>query len=107
MGKTQNQFNLQIISLYGEINALSLPQLDMSIGSSHHRNFVIDLRDVLKLDSAGMAWIVKIFKAARKLGGQAILVWSQNDAANRMIHLTQFDKIFTMADDVETAIALL
>lgn len=69
-------------------------------------NLVIDLSSVPFLDSAGMAVLVSVLKRTRQAGGDVKLIWPQEDAARRILHLTKFDRVFDMADSPEQAVKL-
>ena len=64
---------------------------------------VIDLTDVPFLDSAGMAVLVTALKRARAAGGDLRLVWPKHEAARRILHLTKFDRVFTIAQTAAEA----
>ncbi|RME11520.1 MAG: anti-sigma factor antagonist [Ardenticatenia bacterium] len=66
--------------------------------------FVLDLRDVPFMDSAGMAVIVSLLKRAREKGGDVKLVWPHHEAARRILHLTKFDRVFDIAETPEEAL---
>lgn len=66
-------------------------------------NFIIDLSNVLFLDSAGMAVLINLLKQSRQLGGNVTLVWPQEPAVRRTLSLTRFDHVFDMVDSVEAA----
>jgi anti-anti-sigma factor len=60
--------------------------------------FIVDLSDVTFLDSAGMAALVSLLKQARSNGGDVSLVWPKLEAAQRILRLTKFDRVFTMLE---------
>ncbi len=66
---------------------------------------VIDLGNVPFLDSAGMAVLVSALKRARQANGDVKLVWPKEEAARRILRLTRFDRVFSMADTAEAAIS--
>lgn len=69
------------------------------------RRFVLDLSLVPFLDSAGMATLVHLLKRARQLGGDVRLVWPAEEAARRILRLTKFDRVFTIAESAEDALS--
>lgn len=69
-------------------------------GATH---FVCDLTNVTFLDSAGMAVLVSLLKRARQAGGDVKLVKSAYEAAQRILHLTKFDRVFEIVDRREDA----
>jgi anti-anti-sigma factor len=66
---------------------------------------VVDLSAVPFIDSAGMAVLVSLLKKARIAAGEVILVWPSEEAARRILRLTKFDRVFPMADDVQSALS--
>ena len=107
MVKVNNLNKTQVISLSGVVNALTIPAIAGQVISYDMKNVIFNLSDVHQLDSAGIAWIVRILKQVRDYGGKAIMIWSKSDAANRIIRFTQFDKIFPVVNDIDTAIQLV
>lgn len=89
------------------IDAFSAPDLRAALDrqlAEGTRRFVLDLTDVPFIDSAGMAVLVSLLKRSRELGGDVRLVWPAEEAARRIIKLTKFDRVFTMAGTVEAAL---
>ena len=92
---------IQVITLNERLDAFSAPDLRGQIerlldqGVNH---FVIDLSHVPFFDSAAMAVFVSALKRARQAGGDVKLVWPQEEAARRIIHLTKFDRVFDLTD---------
>lgn len=68
------------------------------------KDFVLDLSAVPFIDSSGMAVLVSLLKRARQAGGDVKLVWPREEAAQRILKLTKFDRVFEMVDDVPTAL---
>ena len=66
--------------------------------------FVVDLSRTPFLDSAGMAALVSLLKNARQIGGDVKLVWPTEEAAQRTLRLTKFDRVFEMADTADLAL---
>jgi anti-sigma B factor antagonist len=89
------------------IDAFSAPTLRAALDqqlAGGARRFVLDLSGVPFIDSAGMAVMVSLLKRARELGGDVRLVWPSEEAARRIIKLTKFDRVFTMAESAEVAL---
>jgi anti-sigma B factor antagonist len=78
-------------------------QLDALFGDGVPR-IVIDLSAVPFLDSAGMAVLVRALKGANQQQGNVVLVWPAEEAARRVLALTKFDRIFTIAETVSDAV---
>ena len=86
-------------------NALDLRrQLEYLLDDGVSR-FVLDLSAVPFLDSAGMAVLVSLLKQARTRGGDVKLVGPTAEAAQRILRLTKFDRVFMMAETVAAATA--
>jgi anti-sigma B factor antagonist len=66
-------------------------------------NFVIDLTEVSFMDSAAMAILVGLLKQTREKGGYVKLVWPKRRAAQHILSLTRFDRVFEMVDSVDAA----
>ncbi len=100
---------VSVIQLSEKIDAISAPHLkskfDEMIGEGSYR-FVLDLREVPFMDSAGLAALVSLLKRARLEDGDVKLVAPQNESAMRILKLTKFDRVFDIADTPETAVAL-
>jgi anti-sigma B factor antagonist len=65
---------------------------------------VIDLSKVGFIDSAGMAVLVNLLKRTRLADGNVYLVWPKEEAAQRILKLTRFDKIFTITSSAPQAL---
>lgn len=104
---TEHVIRIVVVAPHQRIDAFSAPELreqvDRLLQSGVH-NFVLDLAAVPFLDSAGMAVLVSLLKRARQLGGDVQLVWPAEEAARRILHLTKFDRVFSMVDSVEAAL---
>jgi len=90
------------------IDAFNAPELRTALDEQIEggaRRFVLDLSAVPFLDSAGLAVLVRLLKRARQNGGDVRLVWPAEEAARRIIKLTKFDRVFTMAETAEAALA--
>lgn len=61
-----------------------------------HKFIVIDLSKTPFLDSAGMAVLVRMLKRCRQIDGDVALVWPDSEPVQRILRLTQFDRVFTM-----------
>jgi anti-anti-sigma factor len=95
---------VHVIALKNRIDAFTVPELKVQFeayGEEASQHFIVDLTDVEFLDSAGLALLVKLLKQARGKQGDVVLVWSKVDAANRILKLTQFDKVFHTVNYVD------
>jgi anti-sigma B factor antagonist len=97
--------NTSILNLSGRIDAFIVPQIKEKLTELEtKRSIIINLLHVDFLDSAGLAVLVRILKQARSQEGEAILVRSQSETANRILTLTRFDKVFTIYGTLEEAV---
>lgn len=102
--------NLHVITLSKRIDAFKVPELQELYGeviTEEHPFAIIDLSTVEFLDSAALAWLVKMLKRTQSVKGDLILIRSQIEVANRIFHLTQFDKVFKFAHTIDEAVSLL
>lgn len=97
-----------LLAVRGRFDAFRIPgiqaELD-ALGFDAACQFVVDLTHVEFLDSAGLALLVKLLRQVRHAGGRLALVRSQHEDANRIFHLTQFDKVFHITPTREAALA--
>lgn len=104
---TEHVVRTIVVSPQTRIDAFSVPilreQLNRLVDEGNNR-FVFDLSQVPFLDSAGMSVLVSLLKRARQLGGDVKLVWPKEEAAQRILRLTKFDRVFDMFDTVEMAL---
>lgn len=104
---TDHTIRIVVVTPHGRVDAFNASELrgrlEALLGESVTK-FVLDLSEVPFLDSAGMAVLVSILKRARQQGGDVRLVWPQQEAAQRILRLTKFDRVFQMADTAEAAL---
>jgi anti-anti-sigma factor len=110
MNITINEHIIRIVVVTPQdrIDAFSSPQLRERVNqllTDGVSMFVIDLSNVPFLDSAGMAVLVSALKRARQANGDVKLVWPKEEAARRILRLTRFDRVFSMAESAEAAIS--
>ena len=105
---TEHVIRTVVVALQQRLDAFSAPELrarlDQLLESGAQR-FVIDLADVSFLDSAGMAALVSVLKRARQGGGDVRLVWPSEEGARRILHLTKFDRVFSMSESAAAALS--
>lgn len=103
------QTRIDIVSITGRLEAFTVKALreeQEHLLNNDGKNFVVDLRQVEFMDSAGMSALVSLLKRARQVGGDVILVKPTEDAAYRILTLTRFDQVFKMVDMIDEAIEL-
>lgn len=96
-----------IINLSGRVDAFNVPALrdkTQALLSDNANNFVVDLSDVVFLDSAGMASLVSLLKNSRAMGGEVRLVNPSHADVARTLSLTKFDRVFDICATVDEAL---
>jgi len=68
------------------------------------RNLAVDLSGVEYIDSSGIASLVEAFQESRKRGSRFCLV-AVSPSALRVFELARLDRVFTLHDSVEEALA--
>ena len=104
---TERVIRISIVSIDGRIDAFGVPELRERLYKQIEEgvsNFVLDLRQVTFLDSAGMAALVNLLKRARQAGGDVKLVSPTEENAKRILVMTKFDQVFQMTDTIEDAV---
>jgi len=104
-----NEHVIRIISVtpHERIDAACAPALREKLHNlldNDTANLVVDLSQVPFMDSAGMAVLVSALKRARQHGGDVKLVWPQSEAAQRILKLTKFDRVFDIANSLDAAV---
>lgn len=91
-----------VIILSGRLDAFSVSALrteqDRLLNEGAKR-FLVDLRAVEFIDSAGMAALVSLLKRARQIEGDVVLVSPSKEEAMRILTLTRFDQVFRMVGE--------
>jgi anti-anti-sigma factor len=99
-----------VIAPQGMIDAHSAPEvrsrIDQVLDGGASR-LVLNLQEVPFLDSAGLAILVSTHKRAKEVDGKVVLIWPRDEAVQRILRLTRFDKVFRITGSVEEAIAAL
>ncbi|MEI6180479.1 MAG: STAS domain-containing protein [Chloroflexales bacterium] len=104
---TEHIVRIAVVRPLERVDAFTAPQLRErldALSGEGTKYFVIDLSATPFMDSAGMAALVSLLKRARQAGGEVVLVWPTDEAARRVLHLTKFDRVFPMFDDVQSAV---
>lgn len=99
---------VRVIKLDSRVDAVNAPNLKTKFEAMIAEGtvqFVLDLQNVSFMDSAGLAALVTLLKCARAAGGDVKLIAPNDDKAMRILRLTKFDRVFEIADRVETAVA--
>jgi anti-sigma B factor antagonist len=104
---TEHTIRIAVVRTEERIDAFTVPTLRARLEellASGAKHFVVDLSAVPFLDSAGMSALVSLLKRARQAGGDVRLVWPQQEAARRILHLTKLDRVFDLFETAEQAL---
>ncbi len=104
----EHVIRIQILEITGRLDAFSVTSLRQEqkrLIDAKQFKFVVDLSKTAFMDSAGMSALVSLLKQSRQSGGDVVLVPPADPAAYRILTLTRFDQVFTMAATIEQAIA--
>jgi anti-sigma B factor antagonist len=96
-----------IFAVAGEIHVSTAPEftgvLTAAIAAGRTR-LVVDLADVVFIDSTGLSVLLNALRRVRRAGG-AMTVVCTNPTVLRLFEITQLDSTFDLHDDVERALA--
>lgn len=104
---SEHTIRIHIITLGGRLEAATVPRLreaQEGLLAGGAKDFIVDLGAVTFMDSAGMAALVSLLKRSRQAGGNIVLVKPQDPAAYRILSLTRFDQVFTIATNTQDAL---
>ena len=68
------------------------------------RHVVLDLRDVVRIDSGGLGTLVSLYASARNVGG-AIKLSGADRRVNELLQMTKLLVLFEVFDKAEDAVA--
>jgi anti-sigma B factor antagonist len=107
IGINQHSYGITVIQVNERLDAFNAPALrarQEEILTAGHTRLIYDLSNISFLDSAGLAVLVSALKRSRYAGGNVKLVWPKSNAAQRILRLTRFDQVFSIANSVEEAL---
>jgi anti-sigma B factor antagonist len=95
----------QVVSLSGEIDLQTSGEVrEAVLGCVRGRHpVVVGMAGVRYIDSSGVASLVEGFQLARRQGTPFVLA-SVSPAAMRVLRLARLDRVFAIADDVDSAL---
>jgi anti-sigma B factor antagonist len=102
---TQN--GIHIFTLGGRIDTLSVAAVDQALQgavSEGKHNLVLDMSDVNYINSNGSRTLATVLTRLRELGGDLKLA-ALSKKVLRVFQIIGFDKIFSLYDTVELALA--
>ena len=98
---------IAVVQVHGRVDAFTGPMLRTKLNHLFEDGvscFVVDLQDVVFLDSAGITVLVSLLRRTREVDGDVRLVWPSEDTAKRILRMTKFDRVFVMAESVEQSL---
>lgn len=103
---TREHDGVTVVSLEGEIDLQHSPSVRKQLMELMlaRRDVLVDMGGVAYIDSSGIASLVEAYQMARKNATRFVLV-AVSQPALRVLRLARLDKVFTLADSVETALA--
>ena len=91
----------------GELDAFTVSQFRQALSEmASSRRLLIDMSGVPFVDSSGLGALIGGIRRARELGGD-VAVACNRPTLVRLLRTTGFDRIVTVADSVEEAVAAL
>lgn len=104
--ETREHNGVTVVSLEGEIDLQHSPSVRKQLMELMfaRRDVLVDMGAVAYIDSSGIASLVEAYQMARKNATRFVLV-AVSQPALRVLQLARLDKVFTLADSVETALA--
>ena len=103
--ETREVSNTIVVRPDGEVDLQHSPRLrkvlmDLML---ERRDVVVDLSQIAYIDSSGIAALVEAYQMSRRNGGRFTLA-AISAPALRVLKLARLDKVFAMADTVESAL---
>jgi anti-sigma B factor antagonist len=91
----------------GELDAYTVSQFREALGGlASQKYLLIDLSSVPFMDSAGLGALIGGIRRAREAGGDVAVACSRPTLV-RLLHTTGFDRIVSVTETVEGAVAAL
>ena len=92
----------------GELDAFTVSQFRQSLAelASQAPRLLIDMSGVPFVDSAGLGALINGIRRSRELGGD-VAVCCNRPTLTRLLHTTGFDRIVTVTETREEAVAAL
>jgi anti-sigma B factor antagonist len=100
---------IAVVQLSGWIEIASAPQLRdtlISLVDDGHLHLVIDLSEVVFLDSTGLGVLIGLLHRLRSRDGSVVLAGAK-ERVYKVFHTTQLTKFLTFTDTVDDAIAAI
>lgn len=98
---------IHIFTLEGRMDTLGVPRVDQALHdavAAGKHNLVLDMSDVNYINSSGSRTLAAVLTRLRELGGDLKLA-ALSQKVLRVFQIIGFDKIFSLYDTVELALA--
>ena len=102
--KSIQQDGITIISVTGEINITTSPELKKTFEKNTSKKVVVDLEKVTYIDSSGLATLVEMLKKMKGQGGSLGLS-GMSDKVRSLFEITKLDKLFSVFKNQQDAVA--
>lgn len=104
--ETHERGSTVVVALAGEIDLQHSPSVRRQLMELmfERRDVLVDLACVAYIDSSGIASLVEAYQMARKNATRFVLV-AVSQPVLRVLQLARLDKVFTLADTVDAALA--
>lgn len=104
--QTHDRDGTVVVALAGEIDLQHSPGVRRQLMELmfERRDVLVDLAHVAYIDSSGIASLVEAYQMARKNATRFVLV-AVSQPVLRVLQLARLDKVFTLADTVDAALA--
>lgn len=102
-----DQGGTAVLAVHGEVDVSTAPRLRqqlVELASAGNDRAVVDLEGVDFLDSTGLGVLVSGLKRFRTLGGDLLLVCTQQRIL-KVFEITGLTKVFAIHDSVDAAVA--
>jgi anti-sigma B factor antagonist len=102
----RNEGDVTLLRMSGELDAVTSPRLTEEFDrllTDGRRRLVLDLEEVMLIDSSGLSTLVRLLKQIRGQGGRLGLAALQ-PSVRRVFDLTRLALSFDLYDDVASAV---
>jgi len=104
--QTQEIDGTMVVSLTGEVDLQHSPSVRKQLMELmfERRDVLVNMEAVEYIDSSGIASLVEAYQMARRNATRFVLV-AVSQPALRVLQLARLDKVFTLAETMEAALA--
>ncbi|MCG8607119.1 STAS domain-containing protein [bacterium] len=101
----RDEDHIKIIAVKGEVDLYSSPifrEKLLAVTSANHKAILVDLEQVIYMDSSGIATLVEALQAVGKYGGK-LKIANLRDAVRDVFELSRLDRVFDISPTLEEA----